>query len=155
MSSETYKVWFKGEIASGYTLDQAKHNLHKLFRCHESQIEEMFSGKQVILQQSVDKQTALKYKTAIEKAGGICHLELLSASPQTGSPTFYNVVLSGEIQPGKTIHDRMEYRNNSVYLLMPPNLFKLRHGNRISRGSGIAAMIATNQNERSFTRIQF
>lgn len=66
-----YNVYFAGQVQDGQQLDAVKAKLAKLFNADEQTLEKLFSGKAQLLKRNCDKATAVKYKTAIEKAGGV------------------------------------------------------------------------------------
>jgi len=64
-----YDVCFAGEILQGRELDGVKLRISKLFNADEATLDRLFSGKTQLLKRACDRQTALKYKKAIEQAG--------------------------------------------------------------------------------------
>jgi hypothetical protein len=114
MDSKLYNVVFQGEIAEGYTLENVKRHLSSMFKLNTKQIEEIFAGKPLVVKDHVDYQTALKYKTAFEKAGTVCHLVPTERPGERGSETpqkkptqseqqLYNVIFHGELAKGQNI----------------------------------------------------
>lgn len=81
-----YNVYFAGQIQDGQQLDSVKARLAKLFNADEQTLQKLFSGKAQLLKRNCDKATAVKYKSAIEKAGGVPVIkaaqETSSAAPQ-------------------------------------------------------------------------
>ena len=49
-----YKILFSGKIAKGRDLDEVKRNLKSLFKVADSKIEQLFSGRVVVIKDSVD-----------------------------------------------------------------------------------------------------
>lgn len=64
-----YDVCFAGEILEGQDLNTVKLKLAKLFNANDVTLEKLFSGKTQLLKRGCDRETALKYKKAIEQAG--------------------------------------------------------------------------------------
>ena len=65
-----YDVCFAGEILQGKDSSAVKLNIAKLFKADEATLNKLFSGKTQLLKRGCDRETALKYKKAIEQAGG-------------------------------------------------------------------------------------
>ena len=65
----SYDICFAGEILEGQTLATVRLKLGKLFKADEATLEKLFSGKVQVLKRDCDRETALKYKTAMERAG--------------------------------------------------------------------------------------
>jgi len=82
MESTQNTVVFNGEIAKGQNIDMVKKNLSSMFKLTNQQIKESFSGKPLMVKDHVDYQTALKYKTAFEKAGTVCHIQPITKKSQ-------------------------------------------------------------------------
>lgn len=65
-----YNIYFAGQLLEGQDLATVRSNLAKLFNADEQTLDKLFSGKSQLLKRDCDKATALKYKQAIERAGG-------------------------------------------------------------------------------------
>ena len=64
-----YDVFFAGEILQGQDRSAVERNLAKLFNADDATLGRLFNGKTQLLKRGCDRQTALKYKKAIETAG--------------------------------------------------------------------------------------
>ena len=64
-----YDVCFTGEILQGHDASAVKLNIAKLFKADEATLNKLFSGKTQLVKRACDRETALKYKKAIEQAG--------------------------------------------------------------------------------------
>jgi hypothetical protein len=64
-----YDVCFAGEILQGQDRSAVKRNLAKLFNADDATLDRLFNGNTQLLKRGCDRQTALKYKKAIETAG--------------------------------------------------------------------------------------
>jgi hypothetical protein len=64
-----YDVCFAGETLEGQDLQAVRLKLGKLFNADDAILDKLFSGKTQILKRGCDRNTALKYKKAIEQAG--------------------------------------------------------------------------------------
>ncbi len=81
-----YKIIFSGQIADNQQLQTVKNKLAALFHLEDKRIEKLFSGSPIVLKKTSDKQTALRMKAKIEKAGGLCKVEKVKQrSPELGN----------------------------------------------------------------------
>jgi hypothetical protein len=114
MDSKLYNVIFQGEIAEGHTIENVKRKLSSMFKLNAKQIEETFAGKPLVVKDHIDYQTALKYKTAFEKAGTVCHvvpakkpgekdLETPQKNLAKSGQQLYNIIFYGEIVKEKNV----------------------------------------------------
>ena len=95
MSDELYEVAFSGKISDGAELAEVKARLGGMFKAKESKLAQLFSGKRIVIKKNVDKQTAMKFHTALKRAGAECEVKLLSSggktaansSPKPGTPS--------------------------------------------------------------------
>jgi hypothetical protein len=69
MNTNKYDIYFRGENADGYDIETVKTNLAKIFQADDAKIAALFSGKTCLLKKGLDKENALKYQTALKKAG--------------------------------------------------------------------------------------
>ena len=89
MSSDLYEVAFSGGIADGADPVQVKVNIGKMFKADQAKLNQLFSGNRVVIKKNIDQQTAMKYQSAMKKAGAICEVKQLTAtkSPSTTQAT--------------------------------------------------------------------
>lgn len=84
---EQYSILFTGEIAQGNNLETVKNKVAAVFRINSSQVAALFTGKPVVVKENVDRQTALQYKAAFERAGAVCQLvPIQAAAPAQPTP---------------------------------------------------------------------
>jgi hypothetical protein len=69
-----YKVVFTGKIAEGYILEKVKKNISEYFKLDYAEVENLFSRKPITVKNNADCRTALKIKSAMEKAGALCRI---------------------------------------------------------------------------------
>ena len=74
MSDEKYDVVFRGQLAKGFSIDDAKKNIGALFKLPALKVEALFSGKRVVIKKNIDCEAASKYRVAIKKAGGLVEI---------------------------------------------------------------------------------
>lgn len=75
MTDRTYKLVFEGKVQPKQSPDQVRKKLGALLKADARGIERLFSGEPKVIKKAKDKETALKYKAAIEKAGAVCRIE--------------------------------------------------------------------------------
>ena len=70
-----YKIAFSGKIAKGRELEEVKRNLTSLFNIGDGEISQLFSGKPVVIKDSTNYESMMKYKMAFETAGAVCRVK--------------------------------------------------------------------------------
>ena len=73
-----YKILFSGKIAKGRDPDEVKRNLKSLFKVGDNKIEQLFSGRLLVIKDSVGYESAMKYQMAFETAGAVCKVKEIS-----------------------------------------------------------------------------
>jgi hypothetical protein len=74
MAESNYQIEFEGKLTGERPLDEVKRNLAALFKMNAAQIENLFSGKPVVIKKDIDQATAAKYQAAFQKAGAVCSI---------------------------------------------------------------------------------
>lgn len=83
---DRFEIAFSGELVLGAELAQARAGVQRLFNASEQLLEQLFSGRRVVIKQSVDQATALKYQKAFAGVGAILEVKPLTpAQPQEQS----------------------------------------------------------------------
>ncbi len=72
-----YQIIYNGRCRTGSTPAEVKTNLVKLFKSNKKTIEQLFSGKQIIIKKGLKEQKALTYQQAMHKAGAIAKVSLM------------------------------------------------------------------------------
>jgi uncharacterized protein YbjQ (UPF0145 family) len=75
MAEKQYNLVFEGQIAEGAAPDKVKRNLASLLKRKPEEIQHLFTGDPVVIKRNMAPEKAKKYKSAFEKAGGVCRLE--------------------------------------------------------------------------------
>jgi hypothetical protein len=75
MEQKRYKIIYKGKTAQGRPVEEVKRNLASLLKLGNEKIEQLFSGKPVIIAKNVGHDSAMKYKATFETAGAVCSIE--------------------------------------------------------------------------------
>ena len=68
---QLYDIYFAGKLAEGFEEAQVRANLAKLFKLGDAGLDKLFSGKPQAIKRGVDKPGAVKYKTAMARAGAV------------------------------------------------------------------------------------
>lgn len=88
--SDSFNIYFAGEIIEEHEPGQVRLRLAKLFNADDATLDRLFSGKQQLIKRSCDRETALKYKQAMERAGArplIKRAEAGEAAAQAAPPS--------------------------------------------------------------------
>jgi hypothetical protein len=86
MEEKRYKIIYKGKTAQGRQVEEVKRNLASLLKLGNEKLEQLFSGKPVIIAKNVGYDSAMKCKATFETAGAICSVEKIKTEQ---SPTFH------------------------------------------------------------------
>jgi hypothetical protein len=70
--SVSYAIVFNGQIIDGFQIISVKAHLAKMLKASPEKISALFSGKPVVIKRTTNKQTAIKYSTALKKVGVRC-----------------------------------------------------------------------------------
>ena len=81
MSEELFEVAFSGQISEGANVDEVKAKVGKMFSADTTKLEQLFSGKRIVIKKNIDQATANKYKTALNRAGAKCEVKSSAAVP--------------------------------------------------------------------------
>lgn len=85
---ETFEIAFSGQISPGTDLEQARQGVQRLFNASEQLMQQLFSGRRVIIKQEVDQATALKYQQAFTAVGAVLELRKIeTATPAAPEPS--------------------------------------------------------------------
>ncbi len=86
MSSITYAIVFKGEILEGFQPISVKAHMAKLLKADATRMKALFSGKQVVIKRTADKQEAAKYSNALKKVGADIKVRALKTEAPVAAP---------------------------------------------------------------------
>lgn len=85
-----YNIYFAGQLLEGQELGIVRSKLAKVFNADEQTMDKLFSGKAQLLKRDCDKDTALKYKQAIERAGAQPVVKVVEDTPAPAAATQSN-----------------------------------------------------------------
>jgi hypothetical protein len=85
MSDQLFEVTFSGQISEGANLDEVKARVGKMFKADDAKLAQLFSGKRIVIKKNIDQATAAKYKTALNRAGAECEVNLPGGEASSAS----------------------------------------------------------------------
>lgn len=69
MADSSYSLVFEGKIARGFTTTQVRENFSRLFKVDGERLEQLFSGRSVLLKQNIDRATLTRFTRVLDQAG--------------------------------------------------------------------------------------
>jgi hypothetical protein len=69
--SQRYDIFFAAQLIDGFDESTVRANIAALFKANDATLEKLFSGKPQLIKRGVDKAAAIKYKSALKKAGAV------------------------------------------------------------------------------------
>jgi hypothetical protein len=84
MSNELFDIAFSGQISEGADPAEVKARIGKMFNAQGAKLDQLFSGKRIVIKRNVDEATAQKFVSAFLNAGAVC--EARSTSPAPAEP---------------------------------------------------------------------
>lgn len=103
-----FDVVFRGQTIKNMALDDVKSNLVGLFKSSPEAVEKLFCGNEVAIKKSLNYTTAMKYQSALKKAGALALIKeiefqesvtsQISASSQ-GKANFGSTTASDSVPP--------------------------------------------------------
>jgi hypothetical protein len=87
MSEEQFEVALLGTAREGSDPEAVKARIGKMFNADGAKVEQLMSGRRVVIKKNVDQQTAQKCQEALHSVGAECEVRPLSAaSPEPAAP---------------------------------------------------------------------
>lgn len=88
-----FDVVFRGQIVRGLDESVVKSNLVSLFKSSPEAVDKLFNGSEVVVRKELDYATAMKYQSALKKAGALALIKeieqkTVAAQPSQGKATF-------------------------------------------------------------------
>jgi hypothetical protein len=84
--SQKYDIFFAAQLVDGFEEATVRDNVGKLFKANEAALEKLFSGKPQLIKRGVDKQAAIKYKAALQKAGAVALVRITPGTEAAPAP---------------------------------------------------------------------
>jgi len=95
-----FDVTFKGEVLPQHTPEQVKAGFVELFRIQDpAMLEEIFSGKTVVLRSNLDRKTAAEYFVKVNKLGAVVELVPSTARPREPASGSEHIHVSSPFEP--------------------------------------------------------
>ena len=85
--TDSFNIYFAGEIIEEQDPGQVRLRLAKLFNADDATLDKLFSGRQQLIKRACDRETALKYKQAMERAGARPLIKRADAGAEAPPPT--------------------------------------------------------------------
>ncbi|MFN2329684.1 MAG: hypothetical protein ABR612_12280 [Chromatocurvus sp.] len=82
---EIYNIHFAGDIADGESIDEVRRKVGALFNAREATLDKLFSGKKQLIKRNCSRDEALKYQSAMQRAGALATITI--ANPDGDSAT--------------------------------------------------------------------
>jgi hypothetical protein len=74
MDEDSFNICYAGELLEGHTLAEVRNALAVLFNAREETLDKLFSGERHLLRRGCNREEALRYKAAMERAGARARL---------------------------------------------------------------------------------
>lgn len=87
MSDRRFEVIFRGDVVPGQSLMDVKRRLAELFSAPAAKVEQMFSGRPVVIKRDLDEEAAARYRVALKDAGALVELRPVDPDSQIGKDT--------------------------------------------------------------------
>lgn len=85
MTTATYKIIFRGDLAPGQPLSVVKERLQSLFRLNEEQVNQLFQGHPVTLKKGLDEAQARHWCETLSEAGALVERCIEKAQEEAAS----------------------------------------------------------------------
>lgn len=105
---ETYNIHFAGDIADGESIEEVRRKVGALFNAREATLDKLFSGKKQLIKRNCTKDEALKYQSAMQRAGALATITVAkpdgdaTTSAAGSSPSQSAAAQSPRPQPSQT-----------------------------------------------------
>ncbi len=95
-----FDLVFRGQTIKSIEVEQVKTNLVKLFKSSPEAIEKLFTGVEVTVRRGLDYSTAMKYQSALKKAGALALIKEVEGAPEesTSKPSPQGKATFGAIE---------------------------------------------------------
>ncbi len=76
-----FEIAFSAKLVEGADAAQVKAAVQRLFNADDKLLAQLFSGRRMVIKQSVDQATAQKYQKAFASAGAVLEVKPLTPAP--------------------------------------------------------------------------
>lgn len=98
MNDQLTDVFFRGDIAPGENVMAVRERLKKLFNADDKQLQQLFSGRPVVIRRNLDGPAAALYKESMLKAGALVELRPAKVVAESGGAALAPGVAGVETQ---------------------------------------------------------
>ena len=99
LMDERYDIYYAAGVLDGFEEAAVRANLAKLFKAGDTALDKLFTGTPQPVKRGVDKAGALKYKTAMNRAGAIAIIKKSTSSPaEQTAPTSVNAPVATSVE---------------------------------------------------------
>jgi hypothetical protein len=81
MTEPRFDILFAGEILQGFSRESVEENIARLFKASPDTVARLMDGGTHVLKRGTDRDTAIKYETALERAGARAILRAAAVEP--------------------------------------------------------------------------
>ena len=100
MPEDRYNVVFGGTLSAETTHGSARRNLQAWFRLDDAQLENLFSGRRMVVKRDVSLDVASRFQAAFRKAGGLALIEpTIDKDPEWGETTEGEDIVATSAEP--------------------------------------------------------
>ena len=100
MTDTLFEVVFQGRLVDGFSATDVQANVARLFKATPQQVEQMFSGKRVVIRNQLDQETALKYQVLLRKNGAVSRVEAMKPAATQPALTAAPAPVAPKASPG-------------------------------------------------------
>lgn len=75
MPSQTYNIYFSGQIIDGKDPLKTRRQVGSMFKASQKQLDRLFSGTRIKIKSGVDEETAARYRVAFRNAGALVEIQ--------------------------------------------------------------------------------
>ena len=125
MSEQHFDVVFRGDVESGQSVMIVKEGLAKLFKADAARIEQMFSGKPVVIKSNLDEETALHYQSSLKKVGAIVEIRSNQPADLAVATDTQNSNIQGEDPQDDNLEDKSSSQAVSYTHLTLPTIYSV------------------------------
>ena len=119
MSDQLFEVAFSGQISDGANPDEVKARVGKIFNADDAKLAQLFSGKRIVIKKNIDRATANKYQTALNRAGAVCEIVQMGGG-ETAAPATAPEATSATKPAATTAPVSQEYESSYDGEVAPP-----------------------------------
>jgi len=112
-----FDVIFRGQIMKTFELSDVKSNLVNLFKSSPEAVEKLFTGDEVVIKKGLDYTKAMKYQSALKKAGALALIKEVETKESASEQT--NASQTQSIAPNET--NQITHSENKVSEPSPDN----------------------------------